>query len=157
MLEARIEIDGLNRLKNKLGAVEGTRFMAGVLNAVGADAKDALATPPGPVHHPIRWTSEKQRRYYFAMRRKRGLPLKYTRESDPMSEKLLGGWNQRSEDGGMTVIVGTRASYARFAMDERYQQGFHKDTGWKTIQQHARELMPKLRKKAAQALRRVLG
>lgn len=152
-----IEIRGLDRLRRKFGELEGVRWMRGVLVALGSDVKSNVARAPGPVSHPIRWASERQRRYYFAMRRAAGLPIGYTRESDPMSERLLGGWNQAVSADGLTVTVGNRASYGRFVMDETYQQGMHKDTGWRTIQQIAKEIAPELRRKAAAALRRVLA
>lgn len=152
-----IEIQGLDRLRRKFGELEGVRWMRGVLVALGSDVKHNIAQAPGPVSHPIRWASERQRRWYFAMRRERGLPIGYTRESDPMSERLLGGWNQAVSADGLTVTVGNRASYGRFVMDETYQQGMHKDTGWRTIQQVAKEIAPELRRKAAAALRRILG
>lgn len=152
-----IEIRGLDRLQRKFGELRGARWMKGVLVALGSDAKSNLAVAPGPVSHPIRWASERQRRWYFAMRRERGLPIGYTRESDPMSERLLGGWNQAVSADGLTVTVGNRASYGRFVMDENYQQGMHKDTGWRTIQQVAKGIAPELRRKAAAALRRILA
>ena len=55
------------------------------------------------------------------------------------------------------MTIGNDANYGRWVMAEGYQQGFHKDTGWRTIQQIAKEFGPKLRKKAASALRRILG
>jgi len=82
---------------------------------------------------PVVWQSEKQRRWYHAMRRREGLPLKYTRHSDRMSQNLAKSWTSRPEPAG--AIVGTRATYSLWAQSAQYQQRMHQATGWPTDEQ----------------------
>jgi len=79
---------------------------------------------------PVKWASEKQRRYYHAMRREAGLPMKYTRRSDPMSQRLGQSWGTRPTEGG--AILGSRATYSLWAQSAKYQQPMHAETGWTT-------------------------
>lgn len=93
--------------------------------------RQAMMKAPGPAVHPIQWKSVRQRRYYFAMRRKAGLPAKYARGSDPQSQHLSQSWKVESLGGYRGVSLVNEASYAVFVQGE-YQQPFHDNTGWKT-------------------------
>ena len=99
-----------------------------------------IAKYPGPVRYPIQWASERQRRYYFWMRRKAGLSLQYVRGSDAMSQRLGASWAV-TRSGQLAWTVGTRATYARFVQSAANQQPFHSNTGWKTDQQAATEFV----------------
>jgi hypothetical protein len=84
-----------------------------------------LRVAPGPVKYPIRWTSQKQRRAYFATNGfGRGIPYHRT-------GALLKAWHVRGDYGqgfgGITVY--NDAPAAAFVQGY-WQQGFHKDTGW---------------------------
>ena len=60
---------------------------------------------------PVQWDSEKQRRWYYAMRRAKGLPLKDTRGSDKMSQKILQSWGVK-KFGTTGAILGNRSTYS---------------------------------------------
>lgn len=81
---------------------------------------------PGPVKYPIEWTSQRQRRAFFASRGfGRGIPTK-------RSDQLKDSW---------VVVVGTQLrtnlitlynpkSYAKYVYPGADQQKFHANTGW---------------------------
>ncbi len=82
---------------------------------------------PGKPKYPIRWASDRQRRYVMAMLRKQG-KIPYKR-----SGKLARGWQVLSAfdaktDGG-SLTVDNPASIAKYVYGPE-QQPFHQDTGW---------------------------
>ena len=130
-----IKIEGLDRLMDTLGALEGAKYMRGVLEVAGEHVKGKVATYPAVNrNYPLPWASDEQRRQYIAMRKSQGLPLKYRRNSDRMSERLGPSWTTRVASGGLSATIGTKASYARLVQDRDVQQEMHKRTGWVTAQ-----------------------
>ncbi len=116
-------------LKRKLDPV---RFQKAVQSGTLMVAKEleAEARPyPGPAHHPVEWVNEKQRRAYFASRK--GFPAQYTRQSDPMSERLMESWVVEPK-GATGASLTNSATYADYVIGAR-QQPQHKATGWKVL------------------------
>ncbi|MCK9357632.1 MAG: hypothetical protein M0R22_10910 [Dehalococcoidia bacterium] len=137
-----IEIHGLDKLVAKFGA--GARpVIRRVTRAVAEQVLGTIAQYPGPVHHPIQWTSAKQRAAYFAKRRKAGLPMGYTRGSDSWSQKLgpsastvhsatqIGDW-KLDQRGDLEAVVGTGVTYAPWVQSAAQQQPMHKASNWIT-------------------------
>jgi len=117
---------------------------------IGEEVRDRIARYPGPAHSPVIWASQKQRRWWFAHRREKGLPFEYTRNSDPESQRLGGSvtkdasWTvQPAKDG---AVVGTRVTYAPWVQAAHKtpfggpQTAQHKATGWVTDEQVARDV-----------------
>ena len=77
----------------------------------GKEVLKIAATEPGPSAQPVEWKSEKQRRFYFAMRREQGLPPKYTR-----SGRLRASWVLRRNDA-TSWLVTSSAPYAKFVQE----------------------------------------
>ena len=109
---------------NKLGERAGLK--------IGLELEKVMKRSPGPPNYPLKWTAA-ERRAYFAMRRARNLPVKYTRISDPMSEKLEQRWSVQRVRGG--AVVGNPASYAAKVQSDQHQTPMHADTGWTTDKQ----------------------
>ena len=128
--------------------------LEGCANVVHAN----IARYPGSVRYPIQWASEKQRRFYFAMRRKAGLSPQYVRGSDPMSQRLGASWTV-ARSGQLSWTIGTRVTYARFVQSADSQQLFHYNTGWKTDRQAAMEFVQsgKAQQIAGMAIKGELG
>lgn len=100
------------------------------LEAVAAQMEEDKHTlTPGAVKRPIQWTSEKQRRAYFATNGfGAGIPYKRTGE-------MVNNIHFKYGEGGGSDYVTAEADspYAQFVVGQ-YQQGFHKNTGWKAIE-----------------------
>ncbi len=129
MITVTIDDAGLSRRLN-VDLMPAVRTAAVV---IGEELRSHLAVYPGPASHPIKWASERQKRFYFAMRRERGLPFGYTRNSDPMSQRLGPSWTVARTQSGASV--GTRASYAPWVQSSEKQSAQMKATGWITDQQ----------------------
>lgn len=84
-----------------------------------------LRDEPNAPNYPLRWKSERQRRYVMAkLRKDNNLPYKRT-------GKLLAGWRVEFEpdaDGGL-LVVENDTLYARYVVGDDAQP-FHLDTGW---------------------------
>lgn len=142
MIQAKIEID------TDIGADVGAYVDAfDVVNAdlgeevarvIEPDLLDELGTEPGPVQYPIQWTSERQRRAFFATNGfGKGIPYKRT-------GKLARSWTvtTRVEGGTFQLVVRNPAAPAQFVYGTlnqqslsnamKPQQQFHRNTGWQT-------------------------
>ena len=128
-----IDIDGIEGATRLLSR-SFAPVMQTITLAVGELVRDEIATYPGPVFRPIEWASEKQRRFYFAMRRKENLGMEYDRLSDPMSQRLKESWTT-DQLGAHDAVVTSRATYAYWVQSAEGQQPFHKNTGWITDEQ----------------------
>lgn len=86
---------------------------------------DELRAQPGPPHYPLRWKSDRQRRYVMWLLRSEGnLPYQRTGE-------LAQGWevNIASSDAGGAITVENAVPYAQYVEGDAAQP-FHLDTGW---------------------------
>jgi hypothetical protein len=125
-----VEIVGLKDIARKYN-VNLEPAMSAATFAIGEQLRGILAKYPGPAHSPVIWENAKQRVQYFAERRRRGLPLKYTRQSDPMSQRLGPSW-ATAHKGKTDATVGTKVTYARWVQSAEKQYKQHKATGWIT-------------------------
>ncbi len=129
-MNVTIRIIGLENVQRKLSVSLGPALHTSAM-AIGELIRNVIAVYPGPVSHPIRWASEKQRRWYFAMRREKGLSPGYTRQFDAMSQRLGPSWTV-APHGAWGAVVGTRVSYAPYVQEAARQQPMHAATGWVT-------------------------
>ena len=130
MTTFNLELKGFAELERKLGKSIAPKISAFTFG-VGELVRAAIAKAPGPSRSPVLWASEKQRRWYFATRHKRGLSFKYTRESDSMSQRMVASWATEHR-GSMDAVVGTKATYAGYVQSDAKQSAQHKATGWIT-------------------------
>ena len=131
---ATVEIEGLEAVQKMLAGLSGPgvdKALQRAAKKIGEEAKNKLMQYPGPSNSPVKWASKKQRAWYFAMRNKAGLDAKYTRISDPMSQKLRQSWAVKAW-GDASAIVGTRVTYAPYVQGEDDQSPQHAATGWET-------------------------
>ena len=127
-----LEIKGLDVLMAKLGQ-GATPVLRTLTRGIAEEVKGEIARYPGPVKRPIQWASDKQRRWWFATRRKAGLGP-YVRNSDPWSQRLGPSW-ATAQRGETSAVVGTRVTYAPWVQSARLQQPMHANTGWVTDEQ----------------------
>ena len=131
----RVDLSGIDELIDTLGALEARRYMRAVMRQAGEEVKGDMATyPPRNTNYPLQWPSARSRRAYFAIRRSRGLPNRYTRQSDAMSQRLGPSWTTAVAIDGMSATVGNKVTYARFVQTRELQSPMHKDTGWPTAE-----------------------
>ncbi|HML23544.1 MAG TPA: hypothetical protein PKD09_17945 [Aggregatilinea sp.] len=96
-----------------------------------------LRVEPGPVVYPIRWTSEKQRRAFFATDGfGHGIPYR-------RSHELVHDWHVIGDyaDGlvGFTVTNDNPSSIYVYGDDEgNHRQAFHATTGWPDAREELR-------------------
>ena len=114
-----------------------------------------LGAIPGPVHYPIRWTSERQRRAFFASdgfgrgipTKRTGLVARWDVHVDYDALETMRSWlfqlqvflatlahKARSTLGSspkdiILIAITNTIPYQRYVTGEN-QQGFHRDTGW---------------------------
>jgi len=95
--------------------------------------RDEFAKSVGAVKRPIEWTSEKQRKAFFATDGfGAGIPYKRT-------GKLQAGWGLLAVQNldGSTLILQNMAEAAKYVYgffgQRRPQQQFHRNTGWQTV------------------------
>ena len=95
--------------------------------------RDEIARYPGAVSRPIQWTSERQRKAYFATNGF-GAGIPYRR-----SGGLGRAWNLTStrSANGAVLVLENRNNAAKYVYgffgQPKPQQGFHVNTGWQTI------------------------
>lgn len=156
MVEVEVKIP--EDLLKQLDPAKIDRALRAATYEIGKLVRAEVMKRPGPSHSPVLWASAKQRRYYFAMRRKAGLPLKYSRETDPMSKKLMRGWKLRHL-GKTDAEVRNETPYGHYVQAQRYQSAQHRATGWVTDVQAVNnvERSGDIRRITDQAARKELG
>lgn len=114
-----------------------------IVYEIGVEVRDELAplffdevnTPAPPVQYPIQWTSDKQRKAFFATDGfGGGIPTVRT-------GKLEDSWVfdiHRDSDGAFKVVIENTQDYAKYVLGSlaqdrtqalRFQQRFHANTG----------------------------
>lgn len=126
-IQVQIEADVMRAWKAQLERAPGVMQEAGsrVIRAHGQNFLDELKRTPGPVKYPIRWKSERQRRYVMAkLRRENNLPYRRT-------GRLSAGWKVFSNTRGYIseIAVTNDVDYMPFVQGD-FAQPFHLDTGW---------------------------
>lgn len=124
-------IDEATPLLTRLTGAPYDAALALISFTVGEEARNEAQVYPGPAHSPVIWSSARQRRAYFAKRRAAGAPAKYTRKTDPMSQRLQQSWvvERRGRVGAATK---TDVAYAAYVQSAESQSPQHAATGWQT-------------------------
>ena len=127
------DLDGLAADLRKLAGPALDKALQKAAVKVGEELQAKLQRYPsiGKKQSPVKWASEKQRKWYFATSRKAGLPPLYTRLNDPMSQKLGPSW-EVVKWGKSGAIVGTRATYSPYVQSAEHQSAQHAASGWIT-------------------------
>ena len=133
-----IEVRGIEALRRKLGQ-NYKPVLQSITRAVGEELKKVMKVAPPRNPGPVVWASEAQRIWYFASRAKDGLPMRYTRNSDPWSQRLEASWDVKPV-GATDSVLKNGATYAAYVQAEgRHggirQQPMHHYTGWITDEQ----------------------
>ena len=130
MVEIEVKIP--DDLLKMLDPTKVDRALRSATFKVGELVQGELQKSTPPAHRPVIWASAKARRYYFAMRRKAGLPLQYRRQSDPMSQRVQRSWTTIHHGATDAIVRNKGVTYARFVQAAQYQTAQHRATGWMT-------------------------
>lgn len=141
LVQVGIQIKNLVSTNQKIKLDFGPSIRAASYETAQIIRDDLVDYPPPPTY-PLAWRSEGQRKAYHAMRRRAGLPLKYTRISDPQSEKLGPSWFTEHY-GVLGARTATRVSYAPKVQHFYTQEPMHAQTGWPTDVEVITKLMDK--------------
>jgi len=125
------------RLKN-LKELRG--FKRG-LHAAGIHLQSKIRVYPPVSRRKAVFTSDAHRRAFFAMLKRGKINVPYRRGQSPSSQRLASRWAVSRRNGGLSVVVGNNATYARRVQGDR-QTAYHKKTGWKTISDVAKAERP---------------
>jgi hypothetical protein len=145
---------------------EFNRMAGEIGKEVGEDAKDELETyflysEPGAVKRPIQWTSERQRRAFFATNGfGKGIPTRRTRS-------IINAWevgvnseagmqiNIKNENPATRYVVGSLQQDVRQAT--RFMQQFHRNTGWQPVSIEVNKILKTVRETYEERFRRELS
>lgn len=130
-----------------------SRELSTALKRWQSQTLNRLQQEPGPVKYPIRWTSERQRRAYFATKGfGRGIPTRRTHELSQSWDVMIAidqitryeqfkvalldfmtkfgvGSTPTPPPASIWVSVSNPVDYEQYVTGI-HQQGFHQDTGW---------------------------
>jgi len=127
-----IEVKIPDDLLKQLDPARVDRALRASTFAVGQLVQGELQKSTPPAHRPVIWASAKARRYYFAMRRKAGLSMRYTRQSDPMSQRVQRGWTVLHHDRTDAIVRNKGVRYAKYVQSAKDLTAQHRATGWMT-------------------------
>lgn len=150
---ATLTIKGIDELRAKLGALEAGKLLRPVMTAAVERAKSAIAVYP-PASEA---NTPNQRRWY-----ERGWGSKWMRADGTVggkkSSEMLGrSWTTSVAQDGRSAEVGTKVTYAQYVQDRDFQPAFHKNRGWRTVQDVAEEQGPEIVKMIEDEINRILG
>lgn len=87
------------------------------------------AVYPPESHRPQGFTSDRQRRAFFAKLRAGEITVPYQR-----TNTLMGGWQLQTWPGGLGITAGNNTAYSHLVQGAQ-QATYHRVTGWKTVMQ----------------------
>lgn len=142
-LDDSVTIQGQDELDAFLAQLSGENIVKALKPAMfnvgeALRGKMSVYNYPGRPSYPLKWASDKQRRWYFASRRASGAGLPYHRLTDPWSKQLGQSWRVSPHRDGYDV--GTAVDYAPYVQSMDMQTDMHAATGWKTEGEAVREV-----------------
>ena len=138
-----VDFKDITRLERAFAQLTGEQMMKPMSKAavkIGEQLKERLMVQGGRPNYPLKWASEKQRRWYFASRKAAGLDPHYTRDTDPWSQHSRQAWAVEAKPSVGGALVGNRATYSPWVYSDEFQTEMHKDTGHKTDKQAVEEI-----------------
>ena len=151
---ASITIDVSEAVK-KLDPRDLERHLTISLKGASDLVRDDVRRYPPPSRGPMKWKSEKQRRWFFAALRRGEIEVPYRRGQSPGSERLGASWTKRVTATGteFRATIGTNVSYARYVQDSGFQAAIHKGN-WQTVQDVVRRQAQPIKRFIEQSLAR---
>jgi len=159
---ATIEIEGLDELVRKLDDLAKlTKVHAGMLAAL-SHIKGKIAKYPKYMRGSIPlsavggFSSDKQRRGFFAKLNAGEIEVPYRRGISPGSEDLAHKWTVKYDTKKFEGVVGNNASYARFVQGDK-QTKMMDMIGWETVEEVSSREEKRVQEYVIDAVRRACG
>lgn len=133
-----ISADGFEEVERALTRTAGLQGFKTGIRASMQHLRSAVRQVPPVSRRPQPFTSDAQRRGFFARLRAGEIEVPYRRGISPNSEDMPNRWGVDIQDGGMTGVLGNTASYSPLVQGKR-QAMYHRITGWKTVEQIGQE------------------
>lgn len=134
MADVSIKVEGLDKLVARLRKVGSLAGVRAAIKGAAIHVLNRMKEYPVARHAPQPFVSDKQRRGFFWHLRQGDIEVPYRRGQSPGSQSLKHRWAMKTEDDGLTAVVGNNASYARLVQDAEKQTRYHTTTGWATVQ-----------------------
>lgn len=142
---ADIRIEGIEKLQNKLGRLKAENIARHALKAGAEEIKDEAGRyPPEP--------TPRNPDYKYI----RGLGTQYvpTGRVQKTSQNLKNRWSILAKR--TKVVIMNVATYAQYVIGE-FQTDLHKSTGWKQLNEVAKEHLPIVAEKLSKQVERILN
>lgn len=134
-MSMRIQIEGLDRAVEAAKALGSVRPIVAGLRVTAQFIKGKLAKyPEQPERRSIPFASDRQRRHFFYLLRRGDIEVPYRRGISPGTERHGQSWTIRERARGLVQVIGSDTSYGPLLQDVEEQTAFHRQTGWRTIQ-----------------------
>lgn len=156
MTDVGITVKGdidFKRMMRELGTLKP--FKTGLVSG-GFHLKGRVARYPRASRRPQPFVSDKQRRGFFYHLNKGNIQVPYRRGISPGSERHGQSWTVGKRKDGFEVVAGSDTSYGPLMQDDKKQTGYHKGTGWKTVQKIAREARVEVSKVVLKAMNQAI-
>ena len=136
MADVGIHIEGLPELQKIMQKVGSLQPVKTGLVAAAKHLKSRIEKYPPVSRRPMAqfWT-DKQRRGFFYYLKRGKIEVPYLRGVSDKSEVHSKSWTIQASNGGLTQTVGSDTSYGPLVQDINKQTRYHRETGWKTIQE----------------------
>lgn len=151
-----ILVDGLNEIIERL-STNLNPVIEAASQAIALEAQDRIAAYPSPKRARQPFSSDKQRRGFFAKLKSGQIQVPYRRGGSPGSQSMGRRW-QISAAGQYGRRLTNTASYSGLVQSKQGQAGYHKGT-WSTDEKVAQDIVNDGTAATilAQGLARVLG
>lgn len=159
-----ITLEGYDELLAKLTRLEQMKQLGKAVKAAATHVKGKIAQYPGkPGRRPnpgLYGKSAKAARMragFFARLKSGAIEVPYRRGISPGSQTLGKKWTIKSENSGLTAVVGNSVTYGRLVQSDKKQTAFHAATGWKTVEEVAENERETVVRFIADELERIVG
>lgn len=128
-------IIGDEELRRKLKKLADMRSIVPSLEAAALHVKGKVSKyPQGNQHRPQEFKTDKSRRFFFWALKAGVIEVPYRRGQSPGSEDHGQSWTIKGMKNGLQQIVGSDTSYGELLQSEAKQTSYHRQTGWRTVE-----------------------
>ena len=128
-------IIGDEELRRKLKKLADMRSLVPSMEEAALHVKGKVSKyPQGNQHRPQEFKTDKSRRFFFWALKAGVIEVPYRRGQSPGSEDHGQSWTIKGMKNGLQQIVGSDTSYGELLQSEAKQTSYHRQTGWRTVE-----------------------